>query len=81
MLVQAGLDGIRRNLEIESKNPPPLPASLEEALQLLEASEAGRRVAGAPIFSPAYLKFKRAEIKGLENLDETEICRRYAQVY
>jgi len=29
----------------------------------------------------AYLKFKRAEIKGLEALNETEICHRYAEVY
>jgi hypothetical protein len=29
----------------------------------------------------AYLLFKRAEIKGLENLDEREICRRYGEVY
>ncbi len=79
-LVHAGLDGIRRNLEIETKNPPPLPASLEEALQLLEASEAAPEWWGAD-FLGAYLKFKRAEIKGLENLDETEICRRYAEVY
>jgi hypothetical protein len=25
--------------------------------------------------------FKRAEINGLENLDENEICRRYAEIY
>jgi hypothetical protein len=35
---------------------------------------------GADVLS-AYLLFKRAEIKGLENLDESEICRRYAEVY
>jgi hypothetical protein len=29
----------------------------------------------------AYLLFKRAEIDGLEGLDENEICRRYAEVY
>jgi hypothetical protein len=29
----------------------------------------------------AYLQFKRAEIQGLDNLSETEICRRYAEVY
>jgi len=27
------------------------------------------------------LLFKRAEIKSLETLDETEVCRRYAEVY
>ena len=28
-----------------------------------------------------YLKFKRAELAGLEGLDEDEICRRYAAAY
>ena len=79
-LVHAGLDGIRRSLEIETKNPPPLPASLDEALQLLEASEAAPEWWGGD-FLAAYLKFKRAEIKGLQNLDEIEVCRRYAEVY
>jgi hypothetical protein len=36
--------------------------------------------AGADLFA-AYLKFKRAEMASLETLDETEICRRYAEVY
>jgi len=79
VLVQAGLDGIRRRLEIETKNPPPLPASLGDALRLLEASEAADWLGEE--FLSAYLKFKRAEIKGLDDLDETEICRRYAAVY
>jgi hypothetical protein len=35
---------------------------------------------GADVLS-AYMKFKQAEIAGLENLDESEICRRYAEVY
>jgi glutamine synthetase len=30
---------------------------------------------------PAYLLFKRAEIKAVENLAENAICRRYAEVY
>jgi len=50
------------------------------ALDLLEASEPAAEWLGADLFA-AYLLFKRAEIKGLENLDETEICRRYAEVY
>jgi hypothetical protein len=29
----------------------------------------------------AYIRFKRAEIAGLQSLDESEICRRYAEVY
>ena len=51
-----------------------------KALLLLEACEPAAEWLGADLFS-AYLKFKRAEIKGLENLDESEICRRYAEVY
>jgi glutamine synthetase len=53
---------------------------LEEALRLLEASECAADWLGADVL-PAYLLFKRAEIKAMENLDESEICRRYAEVY
>jgi glutamine synthetase len=80
VLVQAGLDGIRQQRRIEEKNPRPLPGSLEQALLLLEACEPAGEWLGADLFS-AYLKFKRAEIKGLGTLDESEICRRYAEVY
>jgi glutamine synthetase len=80
MLIQAGLDGIRREREIRLQDPRPLPTSLGAALDLLEASETAAQWLGADLFS-AYLLFKRAEIKGFENLDEAEICRRYAEVY
>jgi len=80
MLVQAGLDGVRRGLEIETHNPPALPRSLGEALGLLEASPAAAEWLGTEVHS-AYLAFKRAEIAGLEDLDEGEICRRYAEAY
>ena len=80
MLIQAGLDGIRHEREIQLEDPRPLPASLSAALDLLEASEPAAEWLGADLFA-AYLKFKRAEIKEMENLDETEICRRYAEVY
>jgi glutamine synthetase len=80
MLIQAGLDGIRQEREIRLKDPHPLPTSLSAALDSLEASEAAAEWLGAELFA-AYLLFKRAEIKGLENLDETEICRRYSEVY
>ncbi len=79
-LVQAGLDGMRRQLEIETVSPRPLPTSLGEALTLLEASKTAAEWLGADVLA-AYLQFKWAEIKGLENLDESEICRRYAEVY
>jgi glutamine synthetase len=80
VLVQAGLDGIRQRREIETKNPPPLPTSLESALTLLETSDGAADWLGSDLRS-AYVLFKRAEIKGLENLDELEICRRYAAAY
>jgi glutamine synthetase len=80
MMVQAGLDGIRHQRQIDDKNPRALPGSLEQALSLLESCGPAAEWLGADLFS-AYLKFKRAEIKSLETLDETEICRRYAEVY
>jgi glutamine synthetase len=53
---------------------------LDKALTLLGESAAAREWLG-PELLPAYVAFKRAEIKGLDNLDESEICRRYEQVY
>ena len=80
MLVQAGLDGIRHGRELEAADPRPLPTSLMTALALLEESEAAAEWLGPDLLS-AYLLFKRAEISALDNLDEEEICRRYAEVY
>jgi glutamine synthetase len=80
VLIQAGLDGIRHQREIETKKPQPLPDSLDAALTLLEASEPAAEWLGADLLA-AYVQFKRAEIKGLDNLDESEICRRYAEAY
>jgi glutamine synthetase len=80
MLVQAGLDGVRHQWEIEALTPKPLPADLGQALDLLELNDSAAEWLGVDLFA-AYLQFKRAEIKGLENLSETEICRRYAEVY
>jgi glutamine synthetase len=80
MMVQAGLEGIRLERRIEEQDPRSLPSSLEQALLLLEACEPASDWLGADLF-PAYLRFKRAEIKGLGNLEDIEICRRYAEVY
>jgi glutamine synthetase len=79
-LVQAGLDGIRRQLHIEAITPQALPKSLGEALTLLEGCAAAQEWLGTNVL-PAYVLFKRAEIGGLQDLDESEICRRYAEVY
>ena len=80
VLVQAGLDGVRERREIEQTQRPPLPHTLSEALSLLEANVAVADWLGAEFVS-AYALFKRAEIKAVEGLEETEICRRYADVY
>jgi glutamine synthetase len=80
VLVQAGLDGIREERGIMMERLRPLPRSLSEALAMLESSEVAADWLGADLLA-AYLKFKRAEIKGLEALNETEICHRYAEVY
>ena len=80
VLIQAGLDGIRHRWDMAAHTPRPLPEGLDQALNLLEATEAAAEWLGADLFS-AYIRFKRAEIAGLESLDENEICRRYAEVY
>lgn len=79
-LVHAGLDGVARRLKIEDAASQPLPTSLAQALDLLEATPEAKDWMG-PAFLSAYVAFKRAEIKGLEGLDEADICRRYADVY
>jgi len=80
VLVQAGLDGIRERRDLDAHVAHALPDSLDKALTLLAASAAAAEWLG-PELHAAYVAFKRAEIKGLDNLDESEICRRYAQVY
>jgi len=80
VLVQAGLDGVRRRLEIDTAAPPALPTSLAAALKALEADSDAVEWLGADVH-PAYLAFKRAELHCLENLDEADICRRYAEAY
>lgn len=80
VLVQAGLDGVRRGLEIVPEGPSALPSSLAEALELFERSDAAAEWLGEDVHRD-YLAFKRAELAGLEGLDEAEICRRYAAAY
>jgi glutamine synthetase len=80
MLVQAGLEGVRQKRHIELDSPRTLPTSLSDALTQLEQSEGAAEWLGSELLR-AYLLFKRAEIKGLENLEEGEICRRYTDAY
>lgn len=79
-LVWAGLDGVEKKRDLDSAVALPLPDSLDKALDLLEASAEASAWLG-PHLLPAYVAFKRAEIEGLNNLNESEICRRYEQVY
>lgn len=80
VMVQAGIDGIRKKRELDPGERRPLPTSLSQALTHLESTPAARSWLGADLL-PAYIAFKRAELAALESLDEAEICRRYAEVY
>jgi glutamine synthetase len=95
-LVWAGLDGIRQKRSLapppernfwdmsevdrEVAGVKPLPRSLGDALDNLEASAAARDWFGETFFS-AYLQFKRAELRALKGLVPAQICERYAAVY
>jgi glutamine synthetase len=79
-MLHAGLDGIGRQMTIENQASRPLPSNLSQALDLLEATPQAKDWLG-PEFLSAYVAFKRAEFKGLEGLDEADICRRYVDVY
>ena len=47
---------------------------------LLENTSQAAEWFGAGLLS-AYLLFMRAEVKALQDLEESEVCRRYAEVY
>ena len=82
MLVQAGLDGVRHR----GKSSPAAAASAAGRAwaRRWNASKPARAAAewlGTGLLA-AYLQFKRAEIqRASSNSDETEICRRYGEVY
>jgi len=78
-LVFAGVDGIRRKLDLPGEGPP-LPSTLASALDALEASPQAREWMGAT-FHNAYLIHKRGELAGLEGLDERALCEKYAMTY
>ncbi|HEX4676784.1 MAG TPA: hypothetical protein VH209_15720, partial [Steroidobacteraceae bacterium] len=80
VLIQAGLDGIRHSRAIDADTAPALPTSLEAALGALEVSEAAADWLGPELFS-GYLLFKTAEAQSLRDLGESEVCRRYAEVF
>jgi glutamine synthetase len=78
-VVWAGLDGIRAQRAIPAEGPA-LPASLEEALDALEASAAAREWMG-DTHHGAYLMHKRGEASAMAGLTEAEQCARYAETY
>ena len=80
VLIQAGLDGIRHSLAIDADTAAALPNSLEQALCALEVSEPAAEWLGPELLS-GYLSFKSAEAQSLRDLSESEICRRYAEVF
>ena len=95
-VIWAGVDGIRNerslpsepersfwdmsDAEREAAGARTLPQSLAEALGHLEASDTARGWFGETFFH-AYLMFKRAELRAIDGLTESEICARYAEVY
>jgi glutamine synthetase len=80
-VLHAGLAGIDARLKLGDLPPPSrLPASLEESLSVLEASEAARDWMG-PVMKGAYLMLKRLELVSLTGLADGDICARYADAY
>jgi glutamine synthetase len=95
-LIWAGVDGLRNNrtlppipqrgfwdmseTERAVAGVRPLPRSLGEALDNLESCAEAREWFGE-VFFDAYLRFKRAELRVVDGLTETETCARYAEIY
>jgi len=83
MVIFAGIDGIRRALPLPAAGttlPPSLPHSLDQALDLFAASEAGAQWFGA-VHRDAYLRFKRVEAEKVAALSPAELCAHYAEIY
>ena len=95
-LVRAGLEGIRGKLplppvidrdpgdlsdaERKAMNIVPLPGSLTEALERMDADPVVKRWM-SPTFYQSYVAVKRKEIAMFTGADPSEICRRYHDVY
>ena len=96
VLVLAGLEGIQKDLpaptlvegdpseldegERDRLGIRPLPLSLGEALDALEADETVRSWFSKDLFD-CYVGVKRAEMGLLEDTDPEEACKRYGRVY
>ena len=79
-LVWAGLDGITRGRTLAAAPQAPLPGTLADAIDALEACEPAETWFGRE-FLDVYLMFKRSEVQALAGLSAAEICARYAAVY
>lgn len=96
MLIHAGLEGIRDKLPLPpmlEENPAdldeekreqfevkPLPATLGEALDALEADETARGWMPSTLYN-AYVSLKRAEIDHFATLDAEQTCQIMADIY
>jgi len=78
-VIFAGADGVARQRSLPDKYPP-LPRSLGEALDAMEASDTVKTWF-APTFFEAYVRHKRSELAHVADLGPTELCARYAEVY
>jgi len=78
-LIFAGADGVARRRSLPDKFPP-LPHSLGEALDAMEASDTVKTWFGQTFFE-AYVRHKRSELAHVADLGPTELCARYAEVY
>ncbi len=78
-LIRAGLDGVRRGLEVP-ETPGALPESLAAALAALAADTEAREWMGEELMT-AYEMLKASEQASLAGLDDAEICGRYADAY
>ena len=81
-IIFAGADGIRRELPlpVAGATPSSLPRSLDQALDLLAASEAVAQWLG-PTHRDAYLRFKRVEMAKVADLSPAALCAHYAEIY
>lgn len=95
-LVRAGLEGIRARLPLPpavDRDPGdlteaerralgihPLPGTLAEALDLLEADPAARAWLPTVMYE-SYVAVKRKEIEMFAGVDPLEVCRRYHDAY
>jgi len=80
-IVHAGLDGLRRRLDLPAGDDGVLlPRSLPEALDALETDSAMGTALG-PDLLRAYIMLKRSEAAMMGPMDPGAMCARYAETY